>query len=1058
MHSHKLIIHRRRVALAGVVAGLVLAGMLVGALFGPTDAQAGGLQFDNGSESFSSLDGSASDLDGTADGTLTLDRLDLSGNASIVIDRPTARFAVSGRVVLAGKSSIRPSNMAQGPGIEIRAESIQLLGNATIVAAGETSGGQIRLCTTGNIEIGGRALVSASALDAVGKGGSVHLEAGNRVVIQDAAATVQANGGSGGEITLISCSAAAGGRREAAISIHGRIEAVGSKGPGGSVEIIARQGGVAVRPSQIAIDASGVTDGNPREPRAGGKETQDPERGSVLVTAATQVVPAAPPTKPSAIVAIGSPSNDPCDCSEETGITGLVISADVDRTTGVTGTQFTFNGRVVKSTSPVQQWHWRLTDGREFTGASVFVAFPAPGLYGAHLMATDQQGNVVHAETGVIVFDPTTQAPPELGLPKQIGDVDDDGLITLSDAHKVSKHAGRLELLPASAEPAADVDLDERVTPDDARLLGQAVAAGAPLPRALLPARGAPGARINLISPVLLDPMATVEIAVGQSLWVQQPLRLVRGYATFVIPFDATNSGSMQVTPGPVEVRVVSNGVVVDTLKFQVEAPLPLPANPKAELRKLLDDYVKLLQVNQDAIKQLLDQALVDGDERELLLAAYATAHEDVAAKMAKLRALLDEPGGDELARLLLIYANANGYPEFRQRLTELMTSEVPAMQSSLRAMSVNAAAPSIDEILRVLCNMKKAAGMLSTGSDILSFGCDALLIAAVVAVAVPADGPLFDVTLLFAWVSGCGTIETTLELSLMLNDFVDQLEANLRFNASTTAPQAGENVKLRATLEIVGINDLCSFGVGQSRDKLIEEVGKRAVKRLLRKKLALRAISSAIGLLAPKYIIELENRLGAALARVINRTAVGDALTEFSDKICRNLNAGVPIDYELNATTLQGPNPNVGTRTFPGDGTADYMCPAQGGSSADSVTFTVSRQICDKTEEKTVTVSCRSRPVTITMGDNGTALDDIFEVRIQGQTVLTSSSPVRSISTTVNLAAGDHTVQMIGRAAPDGIGTYFIQFSGATVIGGAPLSGSDLTPGVVKSFTIRVQ
>jgi hypothetical protein len=347
---------------------------------------------------------------------------------------------------------------------------------------------------------------------------------------------------------------------------------------------------------------------------------------------------------------------------------------------------------------------------------------------------------------------------------------------------------------------------------------------------------------------------------------------------------------------------------------------------------------------------------------------------------------------------------------------------------------------------------------VLGTGSSILSFGCDALLIAAVVAVAVPADGPLFDAALLFTWASACGTVEATMELALMLNDFVDKLDANLRFRASTTAPQAGEKVNLRATIEVVGIDDLCSFGVGQGKDKLIEEVGRRAVKRLLRRKLALKAISSAIGLLAPKFIIQLEERLGAALARVIDNTAVGDALTEFSEKVCGYLHAGVPIDYELDGTTLQGPSPNVGTRTFPGDGTADYMCPAQGSGSADSVNFTVTRQICDKTEEATVTISCRSRPVTITMGDNGTANDDIYEVRILGRTVLTSSVPVRSVSTTVNLAAGDHVVEMIGRAAPDGIGTYFIQFSGATVIGGAPLSGSDLTPGVVKTFNIRVQ
>jgi hypothetical protein len=739
-------------------------------------------------------------------------------------------------------------------------------------------------------------------------------------------------------------------------------------------------------------------------------------------------------------------------------VSPLAISADVDHPTGVLGTTFNFTGRVVDSTSPVEQWHWTLSDGRVLTGMSISVSFPAPGLYGANLTATDKEGNVVHAETGVTVFDPAAQAPPALGLPKQIGDIDGDGLITLKDAHRVSKHAGGLESLSEAAEAAADVDLDGQVTQDDARLLGQAVAAGEPLPRALLPAHGAPGVRVNLISPALLDPTTNIELAVGQSQWVQHPLRTVRGYATFIIPFDATHSGSMQVTPGPVEVRVLNNGVVVDTLKFHVEAPLPVPANPKAELRKLLDDYVKLLQVNQDAIKQLLDQALVDGNERELLLAAYTTAHEDVAAKMATLRALLDEPGGDELARLLLIYANANGYPEFRQSLTELMTNGVPATQSSLRAMSVNGVAPSVDEILRVLCNIKQAAKTLSTGSDVLSFACDALLIAAVVAVAVPADGPVVDVALLFAWASGCGTVESTLELALMLNEFVSQLDANLRFKASTTAPQAGENVKLRATIEVVGLDDLCSFGVGQGKDKLIEEVGRRAVKRLLRKKLALKAISSAIGLLAPEFIIELEKRLGAALARVISNTAVGDALEEFSDKVCGFLHAGVPLDYELNETTLKGPNPNVGVRTFPGDGTADYMCPAQGSSSADSVTFTVTRQLCDKTEEETVTVSCRSRPVTITMGDNGSANDDIFEVRIQGKTVLTSSVPVRSISTTVNLMAGDYVVEMIGRAAPDGIGTYFIQFSGATVIGGAPLSGSDLTPGVVKTFTIRVQ
>jgi hypothetical protein len=740
-------------------------------------------------------------------------------------------------------------------------------------------------------------------------------------------------------------------------------------------------------------------------------------------------------------------------------ISPLAVSADVDRTTGVLGTTFTFNGRVVESPSPVEQWRWTLTDGRELTGQSVSVSFNAPGLYGADLTATDKAGNVVHAETGVMVFDPAAQAPPEFGLPKQVGDVDDDGLVTLKDAHKVSKHAGQLEPLPAAAVRAADVDLDGSVTQDDARLLGQAVAAGAPLPRALLPAHGAPGTRVNLISPALLDPAANIEITVGESLWVQHPLRPVRGYATFLIPFDATNGGSMQVTPGSVEVRIVSNGAVADTLTFKVEPPLPLPADPRAELRKLLDDYVSLLQTNQDAIRQLLDQSsFEDGDERELLLAIYKAAREDVAANVANMRAMLDAPGGDELARLILLYANANGYPELRATLSEISASGVPALQSGLKALTAAAAGPSADEILSVLCKVKTISKALSLTSDIVSFTCDALLLAAVAAAVVPADGPVVDAALLFTWVARCGVAEAPLQAAGFVNDMVDGIEPDLRFEASPTNPQAGQTVKLSASIELAGIDDVCNFAAGKAKDEIVEEIAERALERLLRKKAALRAIREAIKLFSGDLVEELEDRLEESVVRAVNRTALGEALKKLSDKVCGLAQAGVPIVSELNQSTLRGPDPNVGVRTFLPDGTAEYKCPAQSSNAADAVTFTATRQLCDGEEKKTVTVTCRSRQVTITMGDNGSANDDIFEVRIQGRTVLTSSAPVRSISTTVNLAAGDHTVEMIGRAAPDGIGTYFIQFSGATVIGGAPLSGTDLTPGVVKTFTIRVQ
>jgi len=92
-------------------------------------------------------------------------------------------------------------------------------------------------------------------------------------------------------------------------------------------------------------------------------------------------------------------------------------------------------------------------------------------------------------------------------------------------------------------------------------------------------------------------------------------------------------------------------------------------------------------------------------------------------------------------------------------------------------------------------------------------------------------------------------------------------------------------------------------------------------------------------------------------------------------------------------------------------------------------------------------------------MGDNGPILDDIFEVLLEGETILTSNDPVRRKSVTVEVLAGStQLVQMVGRAAPDGIGTYLIIFDGATVVGGDPTDGRDLTPGVIKNFIIGVQ
>ncbi|HEX2255011.1 MAG TPA: PKD domain-containing protein [Thermoanaerobaculia bacterium] len=1016
-------------------------------LLWPLAGEAGELVLRSGSTPFSGLDGGAADADGTADGTLTLDRLEVAGNAVLAIDVPVARIEVAGDVVLAGNGAIRAAG-DQAPQVTLQAAgSVRLSGHAVLSADAPAGGGSLRLCAGGDLVLAGNSAVSADALDGAGAGGELHLETAGRLVLADATVSVRTNGATGGRITLVSCDAGVAGPGRslgsAAVTVAGRAEAVGTAGAGGTVEIEARQGGVAFAAGLAAVDARGT---------AGD--------GSVAVTAALGIEPAVPPASPGATTTPNGPSDEPCDCStgggEPPGVGALVVAADVDRPTGLPGTSFTFSGRVVQSTAAVTDWQWTLTDGRAFSGQTASAAFDAPGLHGATLTVTDEEGTVFTNQVGVVVFDPATQAPPELGMPVLLGDVDGDGAVTLRDAHRVAKHTGRLELLATAFRPAADMDLDGNLTLDDSLLLGKAVAANSTVPSALLPSRGAPGTRVTLVSPELLDPNALIEVEVGSSAWVQMPPRVVKGYATITIPFDATRRNSMQVTPGPVAVRILRDGVVAETLTFEVEAPAPLPADPKAELLSFLADYTELFSLNRQALAALLEHAGVDGEQEELLLATFTAAEQDMAMMQAELAALLAGPGGDELAELWFRVANANGYPEFRQRLDDYMAEHGSSLAANIRRAAATGGAD-VDAILAIVCAVTEATELLETGGNILGYVCDGLLVAAVIAVAVPADGPVVDAALLFAWASGCGTVEVTVEMALLINELVGGLEPDLRFAASPTSPGPGESVELRAEVEIAGLDDVCAYGVGKGRDELIEDLAEEVVERLLRKKLALKAIAKAAELVSQDLFEELEERLEVTVVRALNDTAIGDMLDELTTRVCDIFQLGVPLLDDL-SEIMEGPDPNVGQLTFAGDGTATYTCPDDGSSTADGVTFTVRREICDETVEETATVSCETRPVTITMGDNGSANDDIYEVRIGGETVLTSSSPVRAISTTVQLPVGEHTVQMIGRAAPDGIGTYYISFSGATVIGGAATSGSDLTPGVVKTFILRVQ
>lgn len=258
---------------------------------------------------FSALDGGPDDEDGVADGILTVSRLTLIGTGRIVVDVATADFNVAGRVMLVGSGAIGPdpnSLPITGPTITIvSGGSVLMAGTSTINADGVDAGGAILVCAGGDIDIGGlAAAIASSASNRNGVGGSIVLQAGGRVMVSSGRGSVRANGGTGGQVELLSCAddldIVEDPEEDAgfAVLIRGKVQAIGSKGEGGSVGVTARHGGIDFQNRKTKIDAGGKT-----------------EDGTVTLTAATSVVPDPPPTKPAAATTTGVVSNDPCVCS-----------------------------------------------------------------------------------------------------------------------------------------------------------------------------------------------------------------------------------------------------------------------------------------------------------------------------------------------------------------------------------------------------------------------------------------------------------------------------------------------------------------------------------------------------------------------------------------------------------------------------------------------------------------------------------------------------------------------------------------------------------------------
>ena len=325
---------------------------------------------------------------------------------------------------------------------------------------------------------------------------------------------------------------------------------------------------------------------------------------------------------------------------------------------------------------------------------------------------------------------------------------------------------------------------------------------------------------------------------------------------------------------------------------------------------------------------------------------------------------------------------------------------------------------------------------------------------------AIPFDGPLGDAAALFGAAAACAKYITIVEVPATIAGLIPQLGSSLILEAS---PQRGvgpgESVSITPYVELAGITNICSAGSAVGAGPLQDFLVRKLVHKVMTRR-PIFALYQAVKNVSVSTSEQLVGVIRDAVGGVIGATGIAEYLSQIASGICAQLGARgsrLQVDSSLVSATL---SPNVGTlSSASGASPLTYTCPSDPADVPEQgVTIRATLDACIGGIRGEVVAACAPLvDVSITMGDNGALLDDIFEVSIDGDSVLTSSVPVTAASTTIQLAPGTYTLRMRGHAAPDGVGTYFISVTGASLSNGPSTSGTNLVPGVTHVWTLTV-
>jgi hypothetical protein len=636
--------------------------------------------------------------------------------------------------------------------------------------------------------------------------------------------------------------------------------------------------------------------------------------------------------------------------------------------------------------------------------------------------------------------------------------VNGDGGITLRDAQLLRQNlSGISPIKDPEALSRADFDLDGVVSERDSELLADTLLMGK-IPSAIYPEEGVPGTSFTIHSPVLLDPAAKVSIRFAGAKEVTPP-RLLLGQIGGMVPLDVLSPGTFSTNGGDIAVHLVVDGVIKQSFLFKV-----LPTGPV----NTEEVMVKLMTVLQGAP---VVAAIASRQFEELAKTPEAIAFGFTRTDEAMLKALANESAQSQsaLAALLLSktkkftpiqremvarLALAGGIIELNEQIEKLLAAR--ALQGGSSAQARVIAGP---KILATLCSIQETLKILSWTRTVAKYSVAALTVGSIVAVALPE--PILDGPALAALATAIAKYYTASEVYELAMELVPKPGENLVLELSPSGILApGDSATLNAFLPISSISNICSVALTTGSGKLQEMIIKRITLKYFKSGVGLSELGKykdKLGIGTQELFKKITDYLGTVAGVIV--APLEDLMKNLAGNICSHFETSfnrIEVNAGLVTASVTPPGPTM-VRNAGGAGWT-FTCDDTGGSTTTVHSILASLQLCSKKVEGSATVTCGTvKVVTITMGDNGAANDDIYEVVINGSSVLTSSVPVRSVSTNLELAPGSYEFEMRGLAAPDGIGTYFVNVSGGTLTGGPPLSGRDLTAGSVFRWTLVV-